>query len=80
VLGDIPSLREVWGDAALFVPPDDDDALERALRALIDEPDRRRQYAERAHLRALDFPASRMAGAYLDAYAQLTPRGKAVAA
>ena len=23
VLGDIPSLREVWGDAALFVAPDD---------------------------------------------------------
>ena len=21
VLGDIPSLREIWGDAALFVPP-----------------------------------------------------------
>ena len=27
VLGDIPSLREVWGDAALFVAPDDTDAL-----------------------------------------------------
>ena len=27
VLGDIPSLREVWGDAAIFVDPDDHDAL-----------------------------------------------------
>src|SRR6185369_6695620 len=34
VLGDIPSLREVWGDAALFVDPTDDDALAGALREL----------------------------------------------
>ena len=27
VLGDIPSLREIWGDAALFVRPADDGAL-----------------------------------------------------
>ena len=36
VLGDIPSLREVWGDAALFVPPDDPDALRVALCRLIE--------------------------------------------
>src|SRR5690606_14640847 len=27
VLGDIPTLREVWGRAAVFVPPDDHAAL-----------------------------------------------------
>jgi hypothetical protein len=27
VLGDIPSLHEVWGDAALYVDPEDDEAL-----------------------------------------------------
>ena len=31
VLGDIPSLREIWGDAALFVPPDD---TERSAKTL----------------------------------------------
>ena len=31
VLGDIPSLRENWNDAALFVPPEDSRTLEAAL-------------------------------------------------
>ncbi len=38
VLGDIPSLREVWGDAAWFVPPDDRDALTAAIGSLIASP------------------------------------------
>ena len=37
VLGDIPSLREVWGDAALFVAPDDHDGPARRAAP----PDRR---------------------------------------
>ena len=31
VLGDIPSLREVWGETACFVPPDDRDAVIEVL-------------------------------------------------
>src|SRR5690606_24947080 len=31
VLGDIPSLREVWGDAATFVPPHDAGAIAAAV-------------------------------------------------
>jgi len=38
VLGDIPSLREVWKDAARFVSPDDPAALESTLRELIENP------------------------------------------
>src|SRR5215213_8701838 len=41
VLGDIPSLREVWGDAALYVDPDDRAALRETLNALAFD-DRRR--------------------------------------
>src|SRR5690606_20899248 len=37
VLGDIPSLREVWDDAAVWVPPDDTSALQHALEALIQD-------------------------------------------
>ena len=33
VLGDIPSLREIWGDAAVFVHPDNRDAVARCLAA-----------------------------------------------
>ena len=31
VLGDIPSLREIWNGAALFVPPDDENAIADAI-------------------------------------------------
>src|SRR5262249_58528859 len=41
VLGDIPSLRELWEDAAVFVPRDDDAALETCLRDLIRHPEMR---------------------------------------
>ena len=34
VLGDIPSLREIWDGAALFVPPEDADALRKTLQTL----------------------------------------------
>jgi glycosyltransferase involved in cell wall biosynthesis len=74
VLGDIPSLREVWGDAATYVPPDDHAALGNALRRLIDQPTARDRLARAARRRALDFPPARMAQATRAAYARIQPR------
>jgi glycosyltransferase involved in cell wall biosynthesis len=71
VLGDIPSLREVWGDAALFVAPDDRDGLARTLERLMAHPSGREQLAARARERALTFTPRRMAAAYLHLYATL---------
>jgi glycogen(starch) synthase len=71
VLGDIPSLREIWEDAAWFVPPDDPAALAHAIRALAADPASCRDAAARARARALGFPADRMTRAYLDVYASL---------
>ena len=71
VLGDIPSLREVWQDAALYVDPDDDDAITAALTLLIEEDALREELAQRALLRALEFSPQRMAAAYVAAYEQL---------
>lgn len=61
VLGDIPSLREVWGDAALFVPPDDRAALAEALTALCGDGGRRTALGRAARRRALTYGAARMA-------------------
>lgn len=71
VLGDIPSLREVWGDAALFVPPDDADALRDALCRLIGDAELRREMGERARFRAQAHTSERMAEAYFKAYQAL---------
>ena len=68
VLGDIPSLREVWGDAACFVPPRDDQALLQTLRWLIAEPRVRKEYAKRALARAADYTPERMTIGYMEAY------------
>src|SRR5207247_11301423 len=68
VLGDIGSLREIWGDAATFVPPDDPAALGEALRELIANPSLREEKAQQAFVRAHEFTPDRMASSYLEAY------------
>ncbi len=71
VLGDIPSLREVWEGAAVFVPPDDIDVLARALSRLASEPVLRNRMSTLARTRALEFSPERMVDAYLAVYADL---------
>jgi glycosyltransferase involved in cell wall biosynthesis len=71
VLGDIPSLRETWEGAALFVDPDDARELEWALRSFIGDTTERRLAARRARTRALELSSDRMAQAYLEAYEAL---------
>ncbi|MDB5828071.1 MAG: a-glycosyltransferase, Glycosyltransferase Family 4-like protein [Variovorax sp.] len=71
VLGDIPSLREVWGPAALYVPPNDHAALQAALRRLIDDDGQRTCLAARARQRATRYGPRSMLAAYQDAYLQI---------
>lgn len=71
VLGDIPSLREIWHGAAVFVPPDDTEALRVALEELIQNTRRRKTFAKLARARALEFTSQRMAQNYLTAYTEL---------
>jgi glycosyltransferase involved in cell wall biosynthesis len=78
VLGDIPSLREVWGDAAVFVPPGDRDALSEAIRRFIDDGHLRENYARRARVRAAHFSLSRMGGAYANLYERMLSQRAAI--
>ncbi|HEX6985692.1 MAG TPA: glycosyltransferase family 4 protein [Planctomycetaceae bacterium] len=71
VLGDIPSLREVWGDAAAFVPPDDTDSLADTLNRLIADDEARDDLARRGRERAARFSRERMARGYVEAYREL---------
>jgi glycogen synthase len=68
VLGDISSLREVWGPAALYVAPDDHDALHACLSSLIDDAGLRERQAAAALARARHFTPERMVDGYLAAY------------
>jgi glycogen synthase len=71
VLGDIPSLRENWDGAALFVPPDDGEALAAAIQGLIDDPRMRVALGQRALARAAGFTIDRTADAYVRLYESL---------
>lgn len=71
VLGEVPSLREVWGEAALWVDPDDPQQLAGALRGLIEDTRARLRLAQAARRRALSFTPARMTSAYLDCYRTL---------
>lgn len=77
VIGDISSLREIWEDAAVFVPPDDPVSLRRALDELILDTDKRKRLGMAARARAQKFSIRQMAGGYLDVYRTIT--GKAIA-
>jgi glycogen synthase len=71
VLGDIPSLRELWEDAAIFVDPHDSQALQEVLACLIDAPQVREDLADSALERAADFTIERTAAAYRALYEAL---------
>jgi glycosyltransferase involved in cell wall biosynthesis len=71
VLGEIDSLREAWGNTALFVPPDDPEALGHAITTLVRAPIQRALMAERARARAGCYTTRGMTRAYLEIYAEL---------
>jgi glycosyltransferase involved in cell wall biosynthesis len=68
VLGDIASLREVWGDAAIYVPPDDYEALAHSLNDLINSPGRVASRAAAARERAGAYSIHALRRRYLEAY------------
>lgn len=71
VLGDIPSLRELWEDTAIFVPPDDTAALVEAINGLAS----RRRYVHdqgaRARRHARRYATDRMVAGWRQAYAAM---------
>jgi glycogen(starch) synthase len=71
VLGDIRSLREIWGDAAIYVPPDNRRALASAIETLIEDSESRQELATRAQSRGRELTPRRMANGYYTAYRDL---------
>ncbi|GAA4607049.1 glycosyltransferase family 1 protein [Actinoallomurus liliacearum] len=61
------SLPEVGGEAVAYTEPGIED-IATALRALIDDPERRRRLAEAAHVRSREFTWAASAEAHLAAY------------
>lgn len=72
VANDIPSYRELWGDAALYFNTNDASSLAASIRLLNDDRSMRRAYAELAYARARErFTTKRMIDEYLHLYRNL---------
>ncbi|MFL5860950.1 MAG: glycosyltransferase family 4 protein [Solirubrobacteraceae bacterium] len=80
VLGDIPTLRELWDGAAVFVAPGDDEQLGDTLERLLDDSVAAAALGELARSRARRYTLAAMAAGYGDLYRSLTGARRAVAA
>jgi glycosyltransferase involved in cell wall biosynthesis len=74
VLSDIPTHREIWGGAAIFVDPRDADAFASAIQDLHDDPDEREQLGRLAAARAAHYTPGRMARGMAEIYARVADR------
>jgi glycosyltransferase involved in cell wall biosynthesis len=68
VTSDAPALREAGGDAVLSAPAADSEALARALRAVLEDPDLASRMRKRGFERAALFSWERTAVAYSNLY------------
>lgn len=68
ILSDIPTFRELWDGAALFVDPRDGHAIESALTRVVCDRDLRRELQRAAQARARRYSLASMQEAYCGLY------------
>ncbi|NPU09903.1 glycosyltransferase [Bradyrhizobium sp. 83002] len=74
VLSDIPSFRELWQDAAVFVAPADAGAIRSTLNWLAADPRACATLQDAARRRAARYSLHRMAASYAELYGDLLAR------
>ena len=74
VLSDIPTFRELWDGAAIFVEPTDVTGFAAAIERCVWDQVVRRSLGDAARLRARRYSAARMAQAMASTYARLLPQ------
>lgn len=74
VLADVPTYRELWDGAALFVHPDDGEEFAAAINRLAADTRMRTCLGQAATLRAAKFSPNAQVDAMLDAYRAATSR------
>ena len=74
VLADIPTFREVWGDVATFVAPEDDAGFAAAIERLIGDASLRLTQGDRARRQAARYTPQAMAAGMARLYRDLDAR------
>jgi glycosyltransferase involved in cell wall biosynthesis len=77
VLADLPSFRELWGDAALFVDPHDSKAISTALQTVCGDRKLCARLQRTALARAKLYSLRATASAYRQLYGEMTIDGAA---
>jgi glycosyltransferase involved in cell wall biosynthesis len=76
VLADIESLKEIWGDNALYFSPDNEHELIQTINKLTGNYAFRKEMGERALKHAKKYSSSRMADNYLNFYSGILQQSK----
>jgi len=76
VLSDIPSMRELWDGAAIFIDPRDEQRWISELNRLSRDGSAREDFATAAQRRSLAYNIEAFARSYLDVYRSLMMRAK----
>ncbi len=80
VLNDVPALRELWGNAALYFQTNDAQSLADTVRLFADDPQLRRNFANRAFQRAREsYNSHRMTDNYVQLYHSIVTKKAAAA-
>lgn len=80
VLSDIPSLRELWNGAAIFIDARQPQAWARELNRLARNPLERETLSQLAHSQSMKYQANSSVQQYRDVYASLVSSNTGVAA
>jgi alpha-1,3-rhamnosyl/mannosyltransferase len=80
VASDLPAVREVMGDAALYVDPLDVNGMAAALETLLSDEGRRRRLAALAQARSRLFTIAGSTAAHLEVYRALVTRPEPIPA
>lgn len=72
VLGDIPSFREIWQDAAIFVNTDDEKKLAGVINDLLQDESLLNKWVGKARQQALNYSLEKLTNEYCRLYQQLT--------
>ncbi len=71
VLGEIPTFREIWGNAAVYVDPSNPKDLKKKLKELIDSPSMLKKKAGEARKKARLYSIERFEESYIYLYRQM---------
>jgi glycosyltransferase involved in cell wall biosynthesis len=78
VLGDIPTLREIWGEAAIYIDTNDAPALADVINGLLKQPVVRKEWGEKAKRRAAAFSTEEMVYKYWQLYGKVVKEKNAL--